>query len=744
MWDALRFAHALGAPRVRTNPAMARCIMQPDPRSRKPGALRFCISMTVSSILTARPLGCRSLTRTRAVYNISAVSEGRGGGVARFQTAIKQYAHLDPLILFSGDCFSPSVMSTMTKGTHMVPVLNALGVTLAMYGNHDFDFGIEAAVKLTSGTNFPWMLANIHDNRTGKPLGGAHQTRVLDYKGVKIGVLAVAEDWTNIMPELPPEGVKYHDIIEYSRMLVKRLESQGCDLIIALTHSRLPTDEKLAAEVQGIDLILGGHDHLYVAKQVAPFDQLIVKSGADFRDFTVIDVELQEPMPPPAARQPRRGHRSARSSSRSRERGAPDAMFPPPNISPASSPNASPYRAGRPLRDKLGKMKPLDLDPGSPLARVKPPKRDELCVTSPHSHPPSRSRSRAGSIEDSKGLVRCKRAHFTTKRVRVGCEVPEDKDMLALVKRVSRDVEAKLNVQLGVFEVDLDTRFDRVRRVETAVGNFLADLILAAYPQVDVGYMVGGCIRSNTLYKAGPFKFRQLFAILPFQDPVMVTRITGEQLIRCVEHGVSSYPKLDGRFPHLGGMRFVFDPKQPSKSRVLEAYRVSKDGKEVPIDRKKMYVVGTRAYLVGGGDGYDELSKGTLLVTEAQGTAPPRLLRNLLWKIDAVNRARTTRARLDSDTAPKLIRIAPQIEGRILTAEMRGEAKRKGQPHTNQPLADVFRAAGDIIHVDAPYSDEQVAVVVRNLKPGELATGRHFDVVKENGKCSKSEGKAQA
>lgn len=38
--------------------------------------------------------------------------------------------------------------------------------------------------------------------------------------------------------------------------------------MIALTHMRGPNDHRLAEEVTGIDLILGGHDHDYFSQKV--------------------------------------------------------------------------------------------------------------------------------------------------------------------------------------------------------------------------------------------------------------------------------------------------------------------------------------------------------------------------------------------------------------------------------------------------------------------------------------------
>jgi 5'-nucleotidase len=45
------------------------------------------------------------------------------------------------LVLFAGDVFNPSVESSVTRGSHMIPILNSLSLDCACIGNHDFDFG---------------------------------------------------------------------------------------------------------------------------------------------------------------------------------------------------------------------------------------------------------------------------------------------------------------------------------------------------------------------------------------------------------------------------------------------------------------------------------------------------------------------------------------------------------------------------------------------------------------------------
>jgi 5'-nucleotidase len=51
-----------------------------------------------------------------------------------------------------------------------------------------------------------------------------------------------------------------------------RLYAVGCEYVIALTHMRTPNDIRLAESVPEIDLILGGHDHVYEKRKVLARD----------------------------------------------------------------------------------------------------------------------------------------------------------------------------------------------------------------------------------------------------------------------------------------------------------------------------------------------------------------------------------------------------------------------------------------------------------------------------------------
>ena len=90
------------------------------------------------------------------VYNIEPREKDPVGGAARFATKVKELGWKNPLVLFSGDALSPSksktrvlqwsssyvvvyyIVSSITRGEQMIPILNALNVNTAVFGNHDF------------------------------------------------------------------------------------------------------------------------------------------------------------------------------------------------------------------------------------------------------------------------------------------------------------------------------------------------------------------------------------------------------------------------------------------------------------------------------------------------------------------------------------------------------------------------------------------------------------------------------
>jgi len=133
-------------------------------------------------------------------------------------------------------------------------------------------------------------MSNVVDNETGRPLGGGKISHFIFHNNTSIGLIGLVErEWLETLPTIDPKEVTYIDYVEAGNKLAEELRNEGCEIIIALTHMRTPNDINLAKNCNGIDLILGGHDHVYEIKEINGIK--IIKSGTDFRQLSKITLD---------------------------------------------------------------------------------------------------------------------------------------------------------------------------------------------------------------------------------------------------------------------------------------------------------------------------------------------------------------------------------------------------------------------------------------------------------------------
>ena len=195
------------------------------------------------------------------VYEIGPVEGGKSGGLARVATIRKRLLAENPntFTVLAGDFLSPSALGTAKvdgkalAGQQMVAVLNALGLDLATFGNHEFDLKEDQLLARLSESRFRWTSANA-TRASGGPFPGVTPNVVLTAGGVRIGVVGV------VLASNPQPFVTYADPIDSFRQQVESLRGQT-DVLIGLTHLDFPEDQTLAENVPEVDLILGGHEH---------------------------------------------------------------------------------------------------------------------------------------------------------------------------------------------------------------------------------------------------------------------------------------------------------------------------------------------------------------------------------------------------------------------------------------------------------------------------------------------------
>lgn len=223
-------------------------------------------------------------------YQLTAVDQGKAGGMDRLTALVKQYRARErcTLLLFAGDLISPSLESSVFRGAQLIDAFNLLGVDAAALGNHEFDYGPAELTKRIGESKFPWLGANVF-LPGGRPFPGTRGYIVRDVCGTSVGILGLLTPDTAVSSS--PGEVWFGDPTAVTRVVIPLMRRAGATRIIALTHLRLDEDEQLLAVVPQIDLVIGGHEHDPLTKTVG--GRLIAKAGSDAKWLGVTRIPLQ-------------------------------------------------------------------------------------------------------------------------------------------------------------------------------------------------------------------------------------------------------------------------------------------------------------------------------------------------------------------------------------------------------------------------------------------------------------------
>jgi 5'-nucleotidase / UDP-sugar diphosphatase len=142
------------------------------------------------------------------------------------------------------------------------------------------------------------------------------------------------------------------------------------------------------------------------------------------------------------------------------------------------------------------------------------------------------------------------------------------------------------------------------RQMECAMGNLVADAMLArvADQGVTIAVQNGGGVRATI--DAGPVTMGEVLSVLPFQNTLSTFTVTGADLVAALENGVSDLENGAGRFLQVAGMQYTFDPAAAAGARVSDVMVLVGGDAWAPIDPAAEYTVVSNNYVRGGGDGF--------------------------------------------------------------------------------------------------------------------------------------------
>jgi 5'-nucleotidase/UDP-sugar diphosphatase len=384
--------------------------------------------------------------------------------------------------------------------------MNALGYQAMAVGNHEFDSGPGPLGSFARGADFPVLSANLDVCAEPELAGLISPYTVLTVGGEQVGVLGLTTEDVAFNSS-PGPNVVVQDTVESAKQAVADLEAQGVNKIVALTHLGYSEDLDLAAAVDGIDVIVGGHSHTLLGSMegaAGPYPTVATSPAGD----TVLVVSAK--------------------------------------------------------------------DWGSYLGRL------NVTFTAD------------GKVESYSG-----------EPIFINENVAEDADIVDALVRFSAPLEELKNTIVGQTAVDLEGTRELVRSQETNLGNLICDAMLwkTATENTQIAIQNGGGIRASIA--SGDVTMGDVLEVLPFGNQIATFGLKGSDVWAALENGVSQYEGMEGRFPHVAGLKYSFNPELEAGSRIVSVEVKNADGTYSPIDLDAVYQLATNNFLRTGGDGYD-------------------------------------------------------------------------------------------------------------------------------------------
>ena len=198
-------------------------------------------------------------------------------GLALYKKELEQqYDHV--LLVDAGDAIQGDSLGSISKGLELIKIMNYIGYDLAVLGNHEFDFGLEALDNCADMLACGYTCANFCTS-DGEPI--FRPWRILEAGNLKIGFVgAVTPDTyakTTIKDILDDAGEPMYDFMtdttgdRLSAVLQKYIDEvreNGADYVILVGHlgngvdcTEMLRSNNIIPRLKGLDMVIDGHSH---------------------------------------------------------------------------------------------------------------------------------------------------------------------------------------------------------------------------------------------------------------------------------------------------------------------------------------------------------------------------------------------------------------------------------------------------------------------------------------------------
>ncbi len=475
------------------------------------------------------------------------------GGAATLAAYVQRERAGNPdgtVFVSAGDMMGASPPESQLLRHHStVAVLDAMGLDLATFGNHEFDKGYAEAIRMIFGDDalhaaqvaqgivpagakrrrkgasaaidakagakhvaaakgkqkwpgspFPWVSANVVDAKTKKPILPPYVIKEIN--GVKVAFVgATTKDLKKVTVAKGIPNIESLDPATAINAYVPEIKAKGAKAIVVVVHEGGEASKEDPSKISGaivdlaekldpeVDAVVSGHSHKEYATQIA--GKQVIQAGNYAKALGVIELGVD--------------------------------------------------------------------------------------------------RTTGQVVSSSSRLVRNDEAG-----------IQPDKRVAAMAARFHKAVAPRTEKVVTTITAPL-TR-EASKSGETVLGSLIADA-QRAMAKTQIAFMNNGGVRQD-IVAAGPLKWGTLFGVQPFANVVTKLEMTGAEIREVLEQQfpASGEPKI----LQVSGLSVHFDMTKPIGQRITKV--ALEDGTE--LDPAKAYSVAANSFLADGGDGFTALKKG--------------------------------------------------------------------------------------------------------------------------------------
>jgi 5'-nucleotidase/UDP-sugar diphosphatase len=252
--------------------------------------LFISVTMGVAGPVTIRILHVNDFHGFAEPYTPFGAGEPAGGVAWLAAGAGTLRSEKPTLLLAAGDMIQGNNWANLSRGESVIELMNLMGFDALTVGNHEFDFGQAVLRKRVAEAQFPVLGANVEGLDALRPYV------IRELGGVRVAIVGVVTEDTPVSTH-PKNvaGLEFRAAAETLARYVPELRRRA-DVVVVLSHSGYAADRKLAEQVPGIDLIVGGHSHTRVEPPSRVGASVIVQAWEHGKALGVLDITVENGM----------------------------------------------------------------------------------------------------------------------------------------------------------------------------------------------------------------------------------------------------------------------------------------------------------------------------------------------------------------------------------------------------------------------------------------------------------------